>query len=129
NQGTDTCPSVAAAHVTALKEVLLCIAAYGLSFDPNEKDVYLSGRHLPSGNVSPYAIIGYRGMRKIAMNSGKVRLISSEIVYKDDSFTWLGTDKIPSFASTGRNTSKEVVCGFVVMRMADGSVQSFRMSG
>ena len=128
DNGNQERPPIKHASVSSIKSTFLMISSYGLSFDPNEKEVYVYGEYRDQKKIGLGVTLGYRGMRRIAMNSGKVKVITSEIVYESDSFTWLGADKAPSFASTGRNQDDNIACGFVTIRMMDNSVVSFKMS-
>ncbi|MDC8832973.1 recombinase RecT [Alteromonas gilva] len=128
DNGSQERPAIKQASASSIKSTFLMISSYGLSFDPNEKEVYVYGEHRDPNKVGLGVTLGYRGMRRIAMNSGKVKVITSEIVYESDSFTWLGADKAPSFASTGRNQDDNISCGFVTIRLMDNSVVSFKMS-
>lgn len=126
--GNQDRPAIKRSPTRSIKSTFLMISSYGLSFDPNEKEVYVYGEYRDNEKIGLGVTLGYRGMRRIAMYSGKVKVITSEIVYESDSFTWLGADKAPSFASTGRNQDDNISCGFVTIRLIDNSVVSFKMS-
>lgn len=66
--------------------LLKCVVAgsqLGLSFDANLKQAYV----VPYSGVATL-IIGYKGLEKLAINSGSVRTVRSFTVYANDAFTY-----------------------------------------
>jgi hypothetical protein len=128
SQATANSPALSSLSNESIKRVLLTMSAAGLSFDTQEKHFYLKTELGIDGAVIPRVILGYLGMKQLAMNSGLVKAIGNDIVYESDSFTWYGSNKEPAFSSTCRNPTDNVVCGYVCLYMVDGSVYSYRMS-
>lgn len=126
---TVNAPALSSLSNTAIKRILLSMSASGLSFNPQEKHFYLQAEIGMDRALIPKVIVGYLGMRQLAMNSGLVAGMSCDIVFESDSFTWYGNRKEPSFSSCTRNPGENVSWGFVVLYMKDGSINSYRMSG
>jgi recombination protein RecT len=70
---------------------------------------------------------GYRGLIKLALNSGKVRDVTARVVYEGDDFAvHLGTEeRIHHVPMTGRIVAEKeqprIIAAYAVARMADGS--------
>ena len=129
NESTANTPALSYLSNTAIKRILLSMSASGLSFNPQEKHFYLQAELGADRALIPKVILGYLGMRQLAMNSGLVAGMSCDIVFESDSFTWYGNRKEPSFSSCTRDPGENVSWGFVVLYMKDGSINSYRMSG
>lgn len=116
------------ANIVNIKKTLLSISAYGLSVNPNNKEVYLSCYDMGGKYPELSSILGYRGMQRIINNANDVHSHSTEIVYQGDAFSWLGADMRPNYASTGLNQNDDIVCAFTVFTFKDGNVLSHRMA-
>ena len=125
---TANIPALSALSNSNIKRVLLSISAAGLSFDSQQKHFYLKAETIYDGILIPKVILGYLGMKQMAMRSGLVSGISNDIIYEKDSFTWYGSNKEPAFASSTRNSSENVAGGYVCLHMKNGTVHAYRMS-
>lgn len=125
---TASTPSLSSLSNESIKRILLSMSTAGLSFDPQEKHFYLNAEIGANGTLIPRVILGYLGMKQLAMNSGLVSSIDYDIAHEGDSFTWYGPNKEPAFSSSNRNFDNEIICGYVCLYMKDGTVHSYRMS-
>ncbi|MDO6488056.1 recombinase RecT [Colwellia sp. 6_MG-2023] len=125
---TETAPALSSLSSPSIKRLLLAISESGLSFDPQQKHFYLSTEISLGGTLVPKVVLGYLGMKQVAMRSGLVRGISNDVIYERDSFTWYGANKEPAFASSTRDPGENVAGGYVCLHMKDGTIHSYRMS-
>ena len=119
---------LSAASIADIKRNFLVISSYGISFERNAKEVYLQCETTPNGNGVVSYLLGYRGMKRIIASTKSIRSHNTEMVYKNDSFTWLGAEMRPSYASNGQTQGSDVVCGFTTFTFTDGAVLCHRSS-
>lgn len=122
DSGTEQRPPLSTLPINEVKRGFLAIAAYGLSFDRKSKEVYLFCDVKENGRLSFGSVLGYRGMQRLMANTKGLRFYNTEMVYSDDSFTWLGADQRPSYTSNGRSQDTDLVCAFTTFTFDDGSV-------
>ncbi|MBE1301805.1 MAG: hypothetical protein GJ680_18120 [Alteromonadaceae bacterium] len=125
---TDGSVHVSCAPSDELRKRVLSIANDGLNFDPNAKEILLKGYLTEDKRPAVASILRYRGMHRLVAACPDIRIHSTQIVYESDSFTWLGSEMRPSFASNGRNQNTNIVCGFTVFTLKDGSVICYKVS-
>jgi hypothetical protein len=126
DKGSNGSLPLSSASISDIKRTFLAISSYGISFDRNAKEIYLLCESTPNGNVSIEYLLGYRGMKRIIANTKTIRSHNTEIVYAKDSFTWLGADQRPNYASNGQTQGSDIVCGFTTFTFIDGNVLCHR---
>lgn len=81
---------VAQENPESLKSAILNVAAIGISLNPATAHAYLVPR-----DKAICLDISYRGLVKLATDSGAIEWAKSELVYEGDDFDWLGFHQIP----------------------------------
>ena len=121
-------PPLSTVNMNSIKQAMLVVSEQGVSFNPENKELIFCGAI--SEREKPYAeiILRYRGMYTLAMRSKNVRSVAIELVYEKDSFTWLGSDEAPVYASTASKDQGAMTCGFVSIRLNNGAVASHKMT-
>lgn len=128
DKGFNGAPPISSANIEEIKRTFLAISSYGISFDTGAKEIYLQGAVNEHNKVIITYLLGYRGMKRIISNTNSIRSHNTEIVYEDDSFTWLGAEQRPNYASNGRTQNSQVVCGFTTFTFNDNTVLCHRSS-
>jgi len=78
------------ANPNSLKNAILNVSAIGISLNPSLNDAYL----VPRGN-SVCLDISYKGLIKVATESGAIKWCKADIVYYTDSFVYKGVATMP----------------------------------
>lgn len=123
--------SIAKKNQASLKHAILNVAALGISLNPAEKHAYLVPR---DGAI--HLDLSYRGLVKLATDSGAIKLAKSELVYEcDEEFVWNGMLELPTHRfdpfSTDRNPNdpfQGLRGGYCVAKLDDNSVLVDHMS-
>jgi len=90
----------------SVKNAVINIAAVGLTLNPATHYAYL----VPRGGAICLDI-SYRGLIKIATDSGSIRWCKAELVYKGDEFTYKGPSEKPEHHSNPFSTDRGDVVG------------------
>ncbi len=100
----------------SVKNAIINIAATGLTLNPATHYAYL----VPRGGAICLDI-SYRGLIKIATDSGSIKWAKAELVYSGDEFTYKGPSQMPEHNSDpfGRDRG-EVVGVYCVAKTCDG---------
>lgn len=115
----------------SIKSAVINIASIGLTLNPAEKLAYLipRKRKYKDGNQwmevwEACLDISYRGLVKIATDSGSIRWAKAEIVREHDEFEWRGLDEKPHHVISnpfGNEESRgKIVGAYCVAKTSDG---------
>jgi len=115
--------SAAAGNPGSLQAAILNVAAIGISLNPANKHAYLVPR-APKAGMAPVICldISYRGLVKLATDSGAIKDCKSILVYADDTFKWRGPYKEPKHEADVFGQRGEVVGAYNVAYLNDGRV-------
>lgn len=116
----------AAKNPNSLQAAILNVAAIGVSLNPALSHAYLVPR---DGAIC--LDISFRGLVKIATDSGAIKWAKVELVYAADTFEWCGPASAPihkanPFAS--KEERGEMVGGYCIAKLPDGDVMTEVMS-
>ena len=117
----------------ALRNAILNVAAVGISLNPASAHAYLVPRSPAKGQAPQICLdVSYRGMVKLATDSGSIKWAKSELVYEGDEFEWRGMAEIPLHSPVDpfadHTTLEGLRGGFCVAQLSDGSYMVDRMS-
>lgn len=117
----------------ALRNAILNVAAVGISLNPASAHAYLVPRSPAKGQPPQICLdVSYRGMVKLATDSGSIKWAKSELVYEGDEFEWRGMAEIPHHSPADpfadHTTLEGLRGGFCVAQLSDGSYMVDRMS-
>lgn len=108
---------------SSLKAAILNVAAIGISLNPALAHAYLVPR---DGKIC--LDISYRGLVKLATDCGAILWAKTELVYENDTFTWNGIGREPEHKADVFKPRGEVVGGYCIAKLPDGSVMVETMS-
>lgn len=116
----------AAKNPNSLQAAILNVAAIGISLNPALAHAYLVPR---DGAIC--LDISFRGLVKIATDSGAIKWAKVELVYASDTFEWCGPAAAPihkanPFAS--KEERGEMIGGYCIAKLPDGDVMCEVMS-
>jgi len=113
----------------SLRSAILNTAAIGISLNPALSHAYLVPR-----NGAICLDISYRGLVKLATDSGAIKWAKTELVYDDEPFEWVNMVTLPIHklnpfgGKRSGNTIDGVVGGYCVAQLADNSYLLDHMS-
>lgn len=113
----------------SLKAAILNVAAIGISLNPALAHAYLVPR---SGAVC--LDVSYKGLVKLATDSGAINWAKPELVYDDEAFEWVNMATLPTHKMNpfgGKRASGKVdglIGGYCVAQLRDGSYMIDHMS-
>ena len=108
------------------ESVLGCLmTASALGLEPNDVNGLGQAYIIPYGNTATF-IAGYRGLYKLALNSGEIQTITVEAVYEGDDFEYrMGDDAhithVPNLEA--EHTYDKLVCVYCITKFNNGGVQ------
>lgn len=115
----------------SVESVLSCfMTASALGLEPNDVNGLGQCYIIPYGRKATF-IPGYRGLYKLALNSGEIQSITVEVVYKGDEFEYtLGDDAHithkPSMEADHK--PENMICAYCITRFNNGGIQRTVMS-
>jgi recombination protein RecT len=116
----------------SLKSAILNVAAIGISLNPASGHCYLVPRSPAQGKPPQICLdISFKGLVKLATDSGAIRWAKAELVYQGDEFHWVNMNTVPHhnpldpFAD--HTTLDGLRGGYCVAQLADGSYLVDRM--
>lgn len=124
----------------ALRVAILNVAAIGISLNPALAHAYLVPRSPgkdDKGKAKPPQIcldISYRGLVKLATDSGAIKWAKAEVVYDDEPFEWVNIVSLPIHKLNPFGGKRAVggvdgmIGGYCVAQLADGSYLLDHMS-
>lgn len=116
-------------NMGSLKSAILNVAAIGISLNPALAHAYLVPR-----NNAICLDISYRGLVKLATDSGAINWAKPELVYDDEEIQWVNMASLPIHNLNpfgGKRASNSVdglLGGYCVAQLADGSYMVDHMS-
>lgn len=107
----------------SLRSAILNVAAIGISLNPATSHAYLVPR---DGMIC--LDISYRGLVKLATDSGSIQWAKAVLVYEGDKFTWNGVNREPTHEADVFNAEridaadpiKNLKGGYCIAKLADG---------
>lgn len=114
----------AANNQPSLKGAILNVASIGISLNPASAHAYLVPR---DGSVC--LDISYKGLVKLATDSGSINWAKAVLVYEGDKFEWNGVNKEPVHVADvfsadridAKQPLKNLKGGYCIAQLADGS--------
>ncbi|CDD75563.1 recT protein [Cryptobacterium sp. CAG:338] len=114
-----------------VESVLSCfMTASSLGLEPNDVNGLGQCYIIPYGRKATF-IPGYRGLYKLALNSGEIQSITVEVVYEGDEFEYmLGDDAriVHKPSMTADHKPENMVCAYCITRFNNGGIQRTVMS-
>lgn len=97
------------------------VAAIGITLNPAQKFAYLVPRKV-NKELTICLDISYRGLTKLATDTGIIKALKSEIVYENDDFQYHGFHEKPDFKADAFGDRGGIVGVYAMALMTDGSV-------
>lgn len=114
-----------------IESVLSCfMTASSLGLEPNDVNGLGQCYIIPYGKKATF-IPGYRGLYKLALNSGEIQSITVEAVYKGDEFEYtLGDDShiVHKPSMEAEHKPENMLCVYCITRFINGGIQRTVMS-
>ena len=110
----------------SLQAAILNVSAIGISLNPALAHAYLVPR---DGAIC--LDISFRGLVKIATDSGAIRWAKVELVYATDSFEWCGPASAPIHKANPfapKEERGEMIGGYCIAKLPDGDIMTEVMS-
>ena len=108
---------VASDNQASLQMAISNVAAIGISLNPANAHAYLVPR---KGVIC--LDISYKGLVKLATDSGAIKWAKAELVYKEDKFTYNGIAELPTHNADVFSTDRgALVGGYCVAKLSDDS--------
>lgn len=114
---TDYAMGVANKNPTSLKLAMINVASTGLTLNPAHGYAYLVPR---DGAIM--LDISYKGLIKIATDTGAVRWVRADLVREKDTFTYHGPAKAPAHVADAFRDRGEIIGVYCIARTSDGDV-------
>ncbi len=119
---------IAKKNPSAVKLAIINVAAIGLTLNPATHYAYLVPR---AGEIC--LDISFRGLIKIATDSGSIKWCKAELVYQGDTFDYLGPTTMPLFKSADpfreeSGTLTNLLGAFCIAETADSVILVEKMS-
>lgn len=108
---------VATQNPVSLKSAICNVAAIGVSLNPALAHAYLVPR---DGGIC--LDISYRGLVKLATDSGAILWAKTELVYENDTFAWNGPNSAPDHNADVFGDRGELKGGYCLAKLPDSSV-------
>lgn len=107
----------AANNPQSLRAAILNVAAIGISLNPAQQHAYLVPR-----DKQICLDISFRGLVKLATDSGSIKWAKAELVYSNDKFEWNGPAEVPTHKADPFGDRGELKGGYVIAKLPDDSV-------
>lgn len=106
--------------------ILSCfMTASSLGLEPNDVNGLGQCYIIPYGKTATF-VPGYRGLYKLALNSGEIESITVEAVYEGDEFDYqMGDDAHITHkpSMTAEHSPEKLVCCYCITRLKNGGIQ------
>lgn len=116
---------VARSNPDSLHAAISNVAAIGITLNPALAFAYLVPRKIKGkGDESVYGIcldISYRGLIKLATDTGIIKAMKAELVYANDKFEYHGFHEKPVFSANPFGERGELIGVYAMALLADGS--------
>ena len=119
--------NVARGNPDSLQSAISNVAAIGISLNPALAFAYLVPRKV-NKSQSVCLDISYRGLIKLATDTGVVKAMKAELVYANDTFTYNGFHEKPEFHADPFADRGELRGVYAMALLADGTVLVETMS-
>jgi len=112
----------------SIKATALLSAEYGLSFEVRAKELYWEVHVSPESNTEVMVDLGlkYNGMKHRLVKACGVRMLTTEVVYENDTFEWRGQWKEPLYIMA--NDESEMACCFGMVKLKSGDTMAYKLS-
>jgi len=110
---------VARSNQQSLKDAIENVAAIGISLNPAHAYAYLVPRKIGQ-NKSICLDISYRGLIKLATDTGVISYMKAELVYSNDDFKYQGFHKEPILTTNPFADRGELVGCYAMAKLSDG---------
>jgi len=111
-------------HPHTIKNAVINVASIGLTLNPANAYAYI----VPRDGMACLDV-SYKGLIKLATDSGSVMWVKSVLVYADDEFEMRGIDEIPHHKfDPFKKDRGEVIGGYCVAKLHDGTYMIDTMS-
>lgn len=114
---TDFAMGVANKNPTSVKLAMINVASTGLTLNPAHGYAYL----VPRDNAI-HLDISYKGLIKIATDTGAIRWARAELVYAGDTFTFHGPARAPEHIANPFKERGEIVGVYCIAKTSDGDI-------
>lgn len=125
----------AKANESAFRAAILNVAAIGISLNPALAHAYLVPRSPRKGAPAQICLdISYRGLVKLATDSGAIKWAKPELVYDDEVLEWVNMATLPVHklnpfgGKRAANSLEGLVGGYCVAQLTDGTYMLDHMS-
>jgi len=105
----------ATSNVNSLRDAIINIASIGLSLNPALQFAYLVPR-----DKAVCLDISYKGLIKLATDTGSMLWVRADLVYEEDDFTYNGPAEKPTHKAAVFKERGEVVGGYCVAKTIEG---------
>jgi len=95
------------------------VAAIGITLNPANKYAYLVPRKV-KGQLQVCLDVSYRGLIKLATDTGVIKFVKAEIVHENDNFKYNGFHVLPEFSADVFGDRGEVVGVYALAITVDG---------
>lgn len=112
---------VARGNPDSLHAAISNVAAIGITLNPALKFAYLVPRKV-KGKTAICLDISYRGLIKLATDTGLVKAMKAELVYANDSFKYHGFHKEPEFSANPFGDRGDLIGVYAMAMMVDSTV-------
>ena len=107
---------IADKHPQSLRDAVINIAAVGLTLNPAQQYAYIVPR-----DGAACLDISYKGLIKLATDSGAIKWVQAEVVYSSDEFEYNGPTEKPTHKSQPFAKDRGDIIGvYCVAKLADG---------
>jgi len=128
---SDFAMNTAKNNVQSLRSAILNVAAIGISLNPATAHAYLVPR-----DKAICLDVSYRGLVKLATDSGAIEWAKAVLVYEGDEFKWRGPAEMPIHEADPFDTDRmnaadplqKLKGGYCVAKLADGTYMTDVMS-
>ncbi len=113
--------SAARSNPDSLQSAIFNVAAIGISLNPASAYAYLVPRKV---NKQPSICldVSYRGLIKLATDTGVVTAMKAELVYQNDKFDYKGFHEKPDFSAQPFGDRGELIGVYAMAMLVDGGV-------
>jgi hypothetical protein len=111
----------------SVKQTVLLSAEYGLSFDARSKEAYIEVQSSPDNQqiLTFQLALKYNGMKHRLVKACGVRMLTTEVVYENDTFEWRGQWKEPLYIMA--NEKSDMQCCFGMVKLKNGDIMAYKL--
>lgn len=112
---------VARLNPDSLHTAISNVASIGITLNPAQNFAYLVPRKV-NKELTICLDISYRGLTKLATDTGLIKALKAEIIYENDDFQYKGFHNRPEFKADVFGNRGSVIGVYAMALMTDGSV-------